>query len=216
MSRQDTIAGYYNFPAPIAQTTETATLAPSASGVYAGFPSPIFPLSTTTYPTLVYVAPTPDIALGEFDGHGFEVKITGKITTTATANLTINLYQVTNAAVAVGPSGSGYPATLTAGPSGTGVTKLTTGTATAVGTGGASINFSVSQQYIWDSVSKTLYCANAQNQFIKGATVSVTQSAASVASLSTIADLNFFPTFTVSALGTGVTLTLSEFVINRV
>ena len=214
MARQDTVAGYYNFPATIAQTTETATLAPSASGVYAGFPSPLFPLSTTTYPTLVYTAPSPDIALGELDGHSFEVKISGKITTTATANLTINLYQVTNAAIAVGPAGTGYPATLTAGPSGTGVTKLTTGTATAVGTSGASINFSLYQQYIWDSVSKALYCATAQTQFIKGATVSVTQSALTVGSLGT-SDLNFFPTFTVSALGTGVTLSLSEFVINR-
>ena len=212
---QNTVMGIQNFPATIAQTTETALLAPTAAGVVAGFPSPLFPLSTSTYPCLVYAACPPDITGSELDGRPFEIRFSAKITTTATANLTVNLYQVTNAAVSVGPAGTGYPASLTAGPSGTGVTKLTTGTATAIGTSGASTSVTFSQQYIWDAVSGTLLAANAQNQFIKGATVSVTQSAASVASL-TQKDLLFFPTFTVSALGTVVTLTVTELVINRV
>jgi hypothetical protein len=215
MANQNTVAGIYNYPAQqLASTTnEVALLVPSASGVYPSLPSPLFPLSTTTYPALLYVTVPQDIASSFLDGHPFEIKIAGKLTTTATSNFLMNLYQVTNAAVAVGPAGTGYPAGLTNGPNGTGVTKLTTGTATAVGTGGASVSFTYSQQYTWDSVSKLLVATNAATMFQKGASVSVTQSAATVSSLGII-DLNFFPTFTFSG-SNSPTLTLTEFVINR-
>lgn len=212
MARQDTSVGLYNYPvAAITGTTETVLLAPSASGVYAGFPSPTFPLSTSTYPCGLNISIPPDIALSEsWDGHPFEILIAGRLTTTATTNFTLNLYQYTQAVLG-SPSGSAY---LGASTSGTGVTKLVTGTATAVGTGGASVNFVFRQQYIWDSVSKLLAAANAPTTFQKGVTVANTQSAATVASLGAT-DLNFAPSFTFSAANTPA-LTLTEFVINRI
>lgn len=213
MSRQDTSIGFYNYPVPTtAAITETILLAPSASGVYAGLPSPAFPLSTTTYPCGLNVSIPPDIALSEsWDGHPFEVRIAGRLTTTATTNFTVNLYNFTGAVLAGGPSAANYKgASLT----GTGVTKLTTGTATAVGTGGASVNFTFAQQFIWDSVSKTLAVAAAPVTYQLGAAVTNTVSAATVASLAST-DLNFAPSFTYSATNTPV-LTVTEFVINRI
>lgn len=232
MSRNDTSNGWYNYPAQqIASTTsEVASLVPTATGVYPGVPAPFMPLSTSTYPSLLFtsvpsdIGPTPWTSAtatasntpggSSYDGHPFEIVISGKLTTSATTNFTLNLYQVTYAAISVSPSGTGYPATLTAGPSGTGVTKLTTGTATAVGTNGASVNFRFNQVYLWDSTSGILGAAGAANMYQKGASVSITQSAATVSSLG-VKDLNFFPTFTFSASNSPVLL-IEEFVINRV
>lgn len=212
MSRQDSVIGFYSYPVPTTTaTTETILLAPSASGTYAGLPSPIFPLSTTTFPTGLNIAPPPDIALGTLNGRPFEIFIAGYLTTTATTSFTVNLYNFTAAALAGGPSASSYKGAST---SGTGVTKLVTGTATAVGTGGASVNFVFRQQYIWDSVSGLLCAANAPTTFQKGVTVSNTQSAATVASLAET-DLNFAPSFTYSATNSP-TLVLTDFVINRI
>jgi hypothetical protein len=211
MSRQDTVVGFYNYPVPTTTaTTETILLAPSASGVYAGLPSPTFPLTTTTYPCGLNIAPPPDVVLGTLDGRPFEIFIAGKLTTTATTSFTINLYQYTAAALG-SPSGAAYRGASTTG---TGVTKLVTGTATAVGSGGASTNFTFRQQYIWDSVSKTLAAANAPATFQAGVTVANTQSAATVASLAET-DLNFAPSFTYSATNSPVLL-LTDFVINRI
>lgn len=211
MSRQDTVIGLYNYPvASTTATTETILLAPIASGVYAGLPSPVFPLSTTTFPCGLNIAPPPDIVLGTLDGRAFEIFIAGKLTTTATTSFTVNLYQFTQAALG-SPSGSAYKGAST---SGTGVTKLVTGTATAVGTGGASVNFTFRQQFIWDSVSKTLAATSVATTFQNGVSISNTQSAATVASLAET-DLNFSPSFTYSATNSP-TLVLTDFVINRI
>lgn len=209
MARQDTVVAWYNFPQTVAVTTETALLVPSAAGVYPGLPSPAFPLSTTTYPDALTVFVPQDIAGGEFDGHPFEVTVALKLTTSATANFTLNLYNVTNAAVTGGPAASTYTA---AALTGTGVTKLLTGTATAVGTGGASVNIVLKAQFIWDSVSKILGIANVATTYQKGVSITTTASAATVSSIGT-GDLGFLPSFTVSA-GTA-TIVVTEFSINR-
>ena len=210
MARQDTVCAWYNVPQTQTTTANTALLVPTASGVYPGLPSPNFPLSTTTFPDALSLGVPPDIAGGEFDGHVFEVLLALKVTTSATANFTVNLYNVTAAAVAGGPSASTYTA---AALTGTGVTTLLTGTATAVGTGGASVNIVVRAQFIWDSVSKILGIANTATTFQKGVSITTTATNATVASLGA-SDLNFLPSFTVSA-GTA-TILVTEFSINRI
>ena len=205
MSRNDTSIGIYNFPQTVAVTTETALLAPTASGVYPGLPSPVIPLSTSTYPAGVFIGVPADVAGGEFDGHPFEVVLAAKVTTSATANLTVNLYNAKASTFAGGPAASTYTlATL-----GSGCTDVAPGSATAVGTGGASINVLVRATFLWDSTSKTLSTLTV-TQYQKGASVSTTP-----ANATTVAqgDLNFIPSFTVSA-GTA-TITVTEFVINR-
>lgn len=211
MARNDTSIGLYNYPVPTTTaTTETVLLAPSASGVYAGLPSPVFPLSTSTFPTGLNISPPVDVNLGEFDGHAFEVLVAGKLTTTATTSFTLNLYQYTAAALG-SPSGAAYKG---ASVTGTGVTKLITGTATAVGTGGASVNFVLRTQFVWDSVSKSLCVASTPVMYQNGASVALTVTTAATTGLA-LADLNFAPSFTYSATNSPV-LTLTEFVINKI
>lgn len=209
MSRVDTSIGIYNYPvATTTATTQTALLAPTASGIYPSLPSPSIPLSTTTFPAGLWIGVPADIAGGEFDGHPFEVKVAGKLTTTATTSLTVALYNATAASFAGGPGATSYTlATL-----GTGCTKVAgNGTPSAVGTGGASVNFVLSVQFIWDSVSKNLSTL-ANTLYINGSLVTTTP--ANVTALGQ-ADLNFIPAFTYSATNSPV-LTLTEFVINRI
>jgi hypothetical protein len=214
MARQDTVAGYQNYPLPLSlySTSELVLLAPTATSTqYPTLPSPSIPLSTSTYPVALYVTPSPDIAGSVYDGHPFEIKIAAKFTTTASLNITLNLYQVTNAVLTSGITSATYAGLVQAGPSVTGLTKLVTGTATAANTTSGTLTFS--QQYAWDSTSKLLGINSAAVTYQKGVAISNTQSAATVASLAQI-DLNFLPSFTFSAAGVSV-FTITEITINR-
>jgi glutamine amidotransferase PdxT len=212
MSRNDTSYGVQNYSVPLSlyDTSERVLYAPLVNSP--GFPSPLFPLSTSTYPVALFITPSPDISGSVFDGHPFEVKFAAKFTTTASLNITLNMYQVTNAVLTSGITSTTYGSLVQASPSVTGLTKLVTGTATAANTTSGTITFS--QQYTWDSTSKLLGINNAAVTYQKGVAISNTQSAATVASLAAI-DLNFIPTFTLSATGTTV-LTITEFVIDRI
>lgn len=208
MARVDTSVGIYNYPvATTTATTETALLAPTASGLYPGFPSPEFPLSTSSVPVGLFIGIPSDIVGSVYDGHPFEVRVAGKLTTTATTSLTVNLYNAKQSTFSGGPSASSYTiATL-----GTGCTKVVTnGTPQAVGSGGASVNVMQTASFIWDSVSKNLSTLSG-TLYVNGTSVTTTlANATSVA----ITDINFIPSFTYSATNSPV-LTLTEFVINR-
>lgn len=209
MARQDSVAGYpaFNYSQTIAVTTETALLAPSASGVSPYFPSPEFPLSTTTYPTGVFVGVSPDIAGSVFDGHQFEVVLAFTASSTATTNLLVNLYNAKASSFAGGPAASSYTlATL-----GTGCTLVNTGTATANLTSSVTVNYVMKAQFLWDSLTKILSW-NGVSQYQNGVLIAnaVHANATSVA----ITDLNFIPSFTLASAATTV-VNIKEFVINR-
>lgn len=213
--RNDSSYGIQNYvvtPSQYTAGSEQVLYAPLAAGVNPNFPSPLFPLSTSTYPIAVYIAPSPDIAGSVLDGHAFEVKFAAKFTTAASASITLNMYQVTNAVLTSGITSTTYAGLVQASPSVTGLTKLVTGTSTAANTTSGTITFS--QQYAWDSVSKLLAINGTAITYQKGVAITNTQSAATVASLA-FTDLNFIPTFTfTTALPTVVTVT--EFAIVRI
>ena len=213
--RNDSSFGIQNFTVTPSQYTagsEQVLYAPLATGVNPGFPSPTFPLSTSTYPVAVYITPSPDIAGSVMDGHPFEVKFAAKFTTGGTCSILMNMYQVTNAVVTAGVSNASYTALTQASPSGTGITKLVTGTSTAANTTSGTVTFS--QQYVWDSVSKQLVINTPAVTYQKGVAISNTQSAASVASLG-MTDLNFVPSFTF-ATAVPTVFTVTEFSIARI
>jgi hypothetical protein len=213
MSRQDTVAGFQNYSVPLSLygTSEQVLYAPLVSAP--GFQSPIFPLSTSTYPVAAYITPSPDIAGSVYDGHPFEIRLAIKFTTTGSTNILLNMYQVTNAVLTSGITSTTYAGLVQATPSVSGLTKLVTGTATAANTTSGTIVFS--QQYSWDSTSKLLAIAGTATTYQKGVSISNTQSAATVASLAAI-DLNFLPSFTLSANTNVSVLTVTEFSLNRV
>lgn len=220
MARQDTVIGLYNYAvktADYAGLTESALQAPSASGVYPGYPSPAFPLSNqvisgTTYPVVLWQGVPPDVAGGEFDGHPFEVKICGTATGAATCTLAVKLYQASNAVLTSGITSSTY-ATLTAhGPSGTGISQIVSSSAIALGST-AKVNFTLNAPLQWDATSKTLNWASAPSFYAIGATLTATTGTVTTTSVGQT-DLNFFPTFTWGTAFGGA-LTITEFVINK-
>ena len=213
MSRQDTVAGFQNYSVPLSlyDTSERVLYAPLVSTP--GFQSPIFPLSTSTYPVAAYVTPSPDIAGSVYDGHPFEIKIAIKFTTTGSTNILLNFYQVTNAVLTSGITSTTYAGLVQATPSVSGLTKLVTGTATAANTTSGTLTFS--QQYSWYSTSKLLAINTTAVTYQKGVAISNTQSAATVASLAQV-DLNFLPSFTLSTNTNVSVLTVTEFSLNRI
>lgn len=214
MARQDTSVGFQNFtvtPSQYTAGTEQALIAPTASGVYPGLPSPVFPLSTSTYPTVMYLSIPPDVTPGaSWDGHEFQVKFAAKFTSTANFSLLVNLYQATNAVLAGGPSSSAY--SVVTALTGTGVTKMITGTSTAANSTSGTVVLTAN--YIWDSTSKVLGIANAATTYQKGVSISTANTATTVTALGPT-DLNFYPslTFTTSLPSSFV---VTEFSINRI
>ena len=152
MARNDTVYGFpnFNYSQVVAVTTEVPLLAPTAAGVSPYFPSPNFPLSTSTYPSGVYVGVAPDVAGGEFDGHPFEVVLAFTASSTATTNTLVDLYNAKASTFAGGPAATGY----TLGTLSTGCTKVLTGTATANLTSSVTINYILKAQFLWDSLTK--------------------------------------------------------------
>ena len=213
MARQDTSVGFQNFtvtPTQYTAGTEQALIAPAAAGVSTLFPSPVFPLSTATYPTVAYISIPPDATPGaSWDGHEFQIKFAAKFTSTTTFALLLNLYQATNAVLAGGPTASAY--SVVTALTGTGVTKLITGTSTSANTTSGTIVLTAN--YIWDSTSKVLGIANAATTYQKGVSISTANTAATVTALGPL-DLNFYPalTFTTSLPSSFV---VTEFSINR-
>ena len=209
MARNDTVYGFpnFNYSQVVAVTTEVPLLAPTAAGVSPYFPSPNFPLSTSTYPSGVYVGVAPDVAGGEFDGHPFEVVLAFTASSTATTNTLVDLYNAKASTFAGGPAATGY----TLGTLSTGCTKVLTGTATANLTSSVTINYILKAQFLWDSLTKILsWCGTTQYQ--NGVLISNAANANATSVAST--DLNFIPSFTFASAAT-TTVNIKEFVINR-
>lgn len=207
MARQDSVFGVRNYVQTISGTSATPLLAPTASGVNPGFPSPLFPLSTTTYPVGLFVGIPSDVAGGELDGHPFEVQLTAKISGTTTTDVLVNLFQASNSSWVAGP----YAGTYTLGTLGTGCTNVVTGTATAGITASATVDFWMKAEFVWSSSTSALNLCSAA-QYLNGSVVSVSATSG-VASIGS-GDLNFIPQFTFASGGTN-TVQIVEFVVNR-
>lgn len=216
MAQQNTVAGIYNYPVTLSQYTagtELALLSPLAAGVYPSLPSPTIPLSTATYPAVLWQGISPDLAGGEFDGHPFQVSISGTITGPAgTSTATIKLYQASNAVLTSGVTSTTYAQLLTAPPSGTGISGTSSAGAITVSTS-VKTNFTFQANYQWDSVSQTLCAFGVPVAYAIGASLTGAITTAKTTGVG-VSDLNFFPTLTF-ATTVPTSVVIKEFVINR-
>lgn len=205
--RTDSSFGIRNYTQVISGSSATPLLTPTASGV-AAFPSPLFPLTTTTYPVGLFIS-IPRDSTASFDGHPFEVQLSATISGTVTTNVLVNLFQASLASWKDGP----YAASYTLGTLGTGCTNVVTGTATAGITASNTVNVYLSARFIYTSATKTLaFCQAAQ--YINGAVVPIAATG-SITTIASFADVNFLPQFTFASGGTN-TVTITEFTISRV
>lgn len=136
----NSFGGWYNLPAQSnASSSEAGYLVPAA-GAYAGLPAP----TQVAANILVLPALPGDVAGGALDlGRPFRVRVSGEINSKQSENITIKLYQVTNANFV------------------TGFTSVSTGTAIAstgaMATGAAlKFNFFLESVCQWDAQSTTL------------------------------------------------------------
>lgn len=185
MSRIDSSVGLHNYTQIITGTSEKPLLSPSAYGVTPGFPTPLFPLTTTAYPVGVFIG-IPRDSGQVFDGHPFEISLAANISSSTTTNVLVNLYNVKASAWNQGPYSTAY----TAGTLGSGCTNIVTGTATAGLTSSASVNFWLKAQFVWSSATSILGF-NSASQYLNGSVVPV--SATANATSVKIADLSFIP-----------------------
>jgi hypothetical protein len=133
----------------------------------------------------------PSYALN-FDGFAFKLRISGKVTTGASCNVTVAIQQ-------------GNTTTVTAGN-----TVATTG-ALAVNT--ASGNFQLECTCIWDSVGQKIQ--GVINESWVNATAVATAVVTNQVAVTAQSSLTFVPVITFSAT-TGATMTISEFVAETV
>jgi hypothetical protein len=168
-------------------TTTSATVLTNQTGAAA-----VLSVSGTQYLSASTTAPSFGVA---YDGFPFKLRITGKITTGASCNLTVAIQQ-------------GNTTTVNASNS-----VATTG-ALAVNT--TSANFQLECVCVWDGVGQKI-----QGAILPSSWVNATAVAAAVltnsngVSVTSQANLTFVPVLTVSAT-TGCTVTITEFVAETV
>jgi hypothetical protein len=217
MATQNTVFGIYNYPVPLSlygAGAETSLYAPTAANQFPSLPSPLFPLSTATYPVVLWIGPGNDITGGELDGHPFDLKIAGKITAPAAGcTLIMNVYQATRAVLTSLVNSTTYATLTTQPPSGTGINEIATGASGGALTANVSTNFVFTIPLIWDSTSTKLCFTDLAMLYQKGVSIVATNNTAAT-TVSSFTDLNFFPTFNFTT-AVPTSLTITEFVINR-
>lgn len=201
MANVNTMIGYQNLPAQsITVNTITPLLVP-AQGLFSTLPSP-----TLASGAGLWIGVPQDVANSECDGHPFKVRIVGKVFTGAAATLATTLYQVPAATIA-----AGTVSTLAGNQS------LIALTSTAI-TGSA--NFIVEIEFLWDSVSQSLggfvTTAFANSALIGTLGAATTARTVPFTTAAGVNGLNFLPTFTLSVANAANTVTVTEFVIDRV
>lgn len=208
MANVNTFAGVYNVPTQLITTgTATALLVP-ASG-YSSYPSPLFPAASG-----LSIAPPSDVTGGDLDGHAFKVRVSGIYNTGTASTFLLSLAQVSSANVGVIGAAGGVTST---GVLGTGATVIGAGTVGTSVTGAGS--FSLEATLIWDSVSKQLSGTfGGSGSFVNasGAATTFTPITVStrVASLNFV-DINFLTTFTFGSSNAANSVTVKEFVLDR-
>ena len=211
--------GWFNLP-QMANPGTTAAFAyvVPASGLVAGLPSPqqlagndlILSPSTQGVPIVGYgtTPPTNTVAGGPFDSIPFDITVSGRYNSHATQNLTVAVYQVTNATLSAWTSATGAVAPATAG------TIIASSGALAAGNNTKN-NFFLKATLIWDSGSKNLNALAASAQ-VGGTVIASGQQTAQtgIGSLN-INDLNFIVSFLFSAGTAADWVTPYEFVISQ-
>jgi hypothetical protein len=207
MSNANTVNGFYNLPTQvITVNTEIALLVP-AQGAYAGLPSPTLPasagLTASLSPDIVGVGSTLDL-------HRFNVRIGGKFANPGGGNVTVKLYQVPLVGVGViSATGS----VTSGGAPGSGDVAVTTFTALTTPANPSSFSYEV--DLLWSAAVNRIdgWMAGIAAGTVLAPTV-ITAPVTSGVTLATA--LNFLPSFTFATANAGNSVTISEFVVERV
>jgi hypothetical protein len=198
MSNQNSVMGWYNLPNQvISSTTETALLVP-AQGAYPGLPSPTLAAAAG----LFVGVPNDIVGSTAVDGHPFRVRVAGTVAI-ASGTFGVGLYQVPASI-----SAAGTQATLTNDNS------LVAVATTAQTPAATPNNFFLEATFLWDSNSQllngyyTYLIANLPSPPVLAITTQRT--------ITSIANLQFLPSFKFSVGNAANNVGVKEFLIERV
>jgi len=200
MANVNSSNGFSGLPAQsITTTTETTLLVPAASALYQGLPSPIFAAGAG-----LYLALDPDFQSGNpqaasptyvnssVDGKQFRIRVVGLVTVGASSTFVCKLYQGTSSTV--------------------GNDTVVAASASYTITTASTINFVVESNFLWDSTSSKLngwFFTDVNNVFTGAAATTA------IASLS-VTSLQFIPSFTFGTSNAANTVTVKEFLLEKV
>jgi hypothetical protein len=199
MSNSNTTVGFINLPAQSITTgTATALLVPAFSANYGTLPSPALAAGAG-----LYVEVPNDIATGStnWDGHQFRVRVVGVVLSGTTGTFAVN--------VQLGQSSTAANNT----------SLFTVTSASITGSTTAPFHFEVEATLLWDSTTATLtgFCSgqfNGAAPIANAATTVLNSSSTPVAP--SMATLSFIPFFTFGTGNAANTVTIKEFLIERV
>lgn len=196
MANANSTSGFTNLPAQVITTGSATALLVPAVGTYGTLPSPALAAGAG-----LYIEVPPDIATGStnWDGHQFKVRLVGIVTTGTSSTFKADLYLGTSSTAASD-------------------TALTASSASAA-IGTTSVNFAYEYTLLWDSVSQNLngYFGFYINDVLTGsvAITQVTKTSTPVNS-SLLTNLTFIPFFTFGTANGANSVTVKEFLIERV
>lgn len=200
MANVNSSLGFSTLPAQTIPTTSVATLlVPAATALYQGLPSPVFAAGAGLYLALDPdyqsgnpQATSPTYVNSSVDGRQFKIRVVGLATVAASSTFQVSLY-------------NGTSSTVTSD-------TLVAISASYTITTASTVNFLLETNFLWDSVSSKLngwFYSDVNNTFTGGAAIT------SIASLS-VTNLQFIPAFTFGTNAGAATVTVKEFLFEKV
>lgn len=194
MSSLNSFIGYQNLPAQIiATTTDTPLLVP-AQGLYSTLPSPTLAVGAGLYVGI----PGDILNNAVYDGHPFTVRVAGKAFVAATASTFTPTIKLGNSNVSA---------------SNTALANLTKASASVTAT---NLNFWLTAEFIWDSVSQSL--SGVATGIVGGQLLVptvVTAQQVTNPTATTTPNFQFIPSFAFSVANAANSVTVTEFLIDR-
>ena len=200
MANVNSSSGFSTLPAQtIGTTSATTLLVPPASALYQGLPSPVFAAGAG-----LYLALDPDFQSGNpqasaptyvnssVDGRQFRIRIVGLVTVSASSTFQVSLY-------------NGTSSTVTSD-------TLVSISASYTITTASTINFVFENNFLWDSTSSHLngwFQSDVNNVFTGSAAITA------ITNLS-VTQLQFIPAFTFGSSNAANSVTIKEFLFEKV
>jgi hypothetical protein len=200
MANVNSSSGFSTLPAQtIGTTSATTLLVPPASALYQGLPSPVFAAGAG-----LYLALDPDFQSGNpqasaptyvnssVDGRQFRIRIVGLVTVSASSTFQVSLY-------------NGTSSTVTSD-------TLVSISASYTITTASTINFVFENNFLWDSTSSHLngwFQSDVNNVFTGSAAITA------ITNLS-VTQLQFIPAFTFGSSNVANSVTIREFLFEKV
>lgn len=199
MANVNTSLGFTNLPAQSITTgTATALLVPTSAQNYGTLPSPALAAGSG-----LYISIPPELSGSQdWDGHQFRVRIVGIVLSGTTGTFSTTLY--------LGTSSTAANDTSIAAATSASITGSTT----------VPFHFSLDSTMLWDSTTQTLTgLTNAQYNGVAAITTvvnTVVTATSTPVNASSLSNLQFIPFFTFGTGNAANTVTIKEFLIERV